>query len=321
MDFSKTISLNEDYSYSGECDPVALVQAGLCDPVRLFVKDEPHNIVKLSEGRVRLIMSVSLVDQLVERLLYTEQNKAEIKAWQEIPSKPGIGLHDDGIQAILDSVSPHYTEAAEADVSGFDWSVQEWELNADAEMRIMLAFTANKEARVVFDSLVRARTYCLARTLFSLSDGRLIAQRKPGIQLSGSFNTSSTNSRIRALLTRLVGAHWCVAMGDDCVESYVEGAIERYNELGHTVKFYKKCENDQFEFCSQVFDVKKRVAWPASLDKMLVRLLSHKLPTEEEKLGLTAQFLYEARHSPQLQEALYMLLSVGWLTDKLVTYD
>lgn len=317
MDLGKTMLPDEHYSYGPECDPVLLVQQGLCDPVRLFVKDEPHNVAKLSEGRVRLIMSVSLVDQLIERLLYTEQNKAEIKAWTDIPSKPGIGLHDGGIDAILDSVVPHYSEAAEADVSGFDWSVQEWELNADAEMRIKLAFAPNKESRVVFDSLVRGRTYCLARTLYSLSDGRLIAQRRPGVQLSGSFNTSSTNSRIRALLTRLVGARWCIAMGDDCVESYVEGAIKRYNELGHTVKFYKKCEDNRFEFCSQIFDVEKRKAWPASLDKMLVRLLSHRQPSEEEKLGLIAQFLYEARHSPELQEALHMLVSVGWLTDKL----
>ena len=46
-----------------------LVKAGLCDPIRVFVKNEPHSSKKLEEGRVRLIMSVSIVDQLVERVL------------------------------------------------------------------------------------------------------------------------------------------------------------------------------------------------------------------------------------------------------------
>jgi len=39
------------------------IRRGFLDPVRVFVKDEPHKKAKAIEGRHRLIMSVSIVDK------------------------------------------------------------------------------------------------------------------------------------------------------------------------------------------------------------------------------------------------------------------
>lgn len=40
-----------------------------CDPIKVFVKQEPHKRKKLDEGRLRLISSVSLIDTIIDRIL------------------------------------------------------------------------------------------------------------------------------------------------------------------------------------------------------------------------------------------------------------
>lgn len=47
--------------------PQQLMDYNLVDPVRLFVKNEPHASSKFKTGKMRLISSVSIVDQLIER--------------------------------------------------------------------------------------------------------------------------------------------------------------------------------------------------------------------------------------------------------------
>ena len=72
-----------------------LLDNNLVDPVRLFVKQEPHPSRKFLTGKMRLISSVSIVDQLVERLFHSYINNKFIEQWVNIPSKPGIGLTTD----------------------------------------------------------------------------------------------------------------------------------------------------------------------------------------------------------------------------------
>jgi hypothetical protein len=145
-------------------NPEELVKRGYCDPVRLFVKQEPHPRRKIEQRRFRLISSVSLADQLVERLLFGYQNRMEIALWRTTPSKPGMGLSllEQATAIWRDLVHKHSTApACEADISGFDWSVQEWELLADVEMRIALGRFPPKLAHAA-----RARFRCLAGSVF-----------------------------------------------------------------------------------------------------------------------------------------------------------
>lgn len=263
---------------SDELTAVDLVQLGLCDPVRLFVKQEPHPKRKIETRRFRLISSVSLVDQLVERLLFGYQNQLEIAMWKTCPSKPGMGLSEGSqADAIWEQVAYKHTTcpAVEADISGFDWSVQEWELRADVEMRIFLGGFHEKVARAA-----RNRFKCLSLSVFQLSNGTLIAQAIPGLMKSGSYCTSSSNSRIRCLMAKLIGSPWCIAMGDDSVEGYVPGAQEAYRKLGHDCKDYQLCEASyqktgtkliSFNFCSHYLSKRKfyLTSWPKTFLRYL----------------------------------------------------
>lgn len=256
--------------------PVELVAYGYCDPVRLFVKQEPHPVKKLAEGRFRLISSVSLVDQLVERMLFGPQNQLEIVEWRSIPSKPGMGLSvAEQAQSIFHEVrfKHNRSPACEADISGFDWSVQDWELWADVEMRISLSKGICDETA----NAMRTRFYCFMNSVFQLSNGTLIEQGLPGLMKSGSYCTSSTNSRVRCLMASLIGADWCIAMGDDSVEAYIQDARAKYGALGHTCKDYVPCSVgpdgtlESFNFCSHFIAEREfhLTSWPKTLFRFL----------------------------------------------------
>ncbi|ULN99194.1 RNA dependent RNA polymerase RdRp P1-P2 [Pterostylis polerovirus] len=285
-----------------------LVQNGLCDPIRLFVKGEPHKLSKLVEGRYRLIMSVSIVDQLVARVLFQNQNKREIALWRAIPSKPGFGLStDEQTMDFMDSLSAVVGASPETlcnhwqdlvlptDCSGFDWSVAQWMLEDDMAVRNRL--TINLSELTV--RLRNAWLKCIGNSVLCLSDGILLAQSLPGIQKSGSYNTSSTNSRIRVMAAYHVGADWAMAMGDDCLES-PNSNLDEYKDLGFKVE-----ASEKLEFCSHIFETPTR-ATPVNVGKMLYRLIHGynpecgNLEVVDNYLHAVISVLNELRHDPAL---------------------
>lgn len=274
--------------------PEELVMIGACDPVRLFVKQEPHKMSKIVTKRFRLISSVSLVDQLVERVLFGAQNRKEISMWKRVPSKPGIGLTDEMTRAVFADaqIASGLGRLAEADISGWDWSVQDWELEADVEIRVMLTRCLHESA----ERAMRNRMYCLSNSVFTFSDGEMRAQVYPGLMKSGSYLTSSTNSRCRVFDHYVLATDelsWVMAMGDDSVEVDISrdgksGAM-LYESLGKTVGMYNLCPVkdglvESFEFCSHRFNSANAV--PQNWAKMLARFVSNKSVTPELLIAL-----------------------------------
>lgn len=293
-----------EYKWSS---PEQAVLDGVTDPVRLFVKGEPHKLSKIQEGRFRLIASVSLVDQLVARMLFQDQNKMELRHFREIPSQPGMGLSSDDQVA---DFTARLCERAGApdpgelianwekwvvptDCSGFDWSVPFWLLEDDLEVRNLLTVGITPELK----SLRSVWLTCLGNSLLSLSDGCLLAQTTPGIQKSGSYNTSSSNSRIRVMMSKHAGASWCMAMGDDAIES-PDTDMGVYKSLGF------KCEvAEKFDFCSHIIQ-SPSVAIPCNVGKMLIGLLcgiSPESPLVQDRITWMiscSSVLQELRHLP-----------------------
>lgn len=269
------------------------------DPVRLFVKKEPHTQVKLSENRIRLISSVSIVDQIVERLLRGSINNFEIKEWQVIPSLPGIGLTTDDDFRIIASRIAKIADPAQTDVIGWDWSMQYWELLADA----VIASSMYKYFTDELHSALLSRAFFTAESIYSTSDGELFSlPLDDGIQLSGSYFTSSTNSRCRILAHILVHGRYkkAIAMGDDCIDQYNETLFEDYARLGHPLKFADRCTN-QIEFCSHVIEVTSDGDYlrhyPSNLGKQLFNLLNQ--PKHLVTKETLRQFLDPYRYHPE----------------------
>jgi len=313
------LNLLKDFDTTQNLLGQELVVRGLCDPCKLFVKQEPHKLEKLQEGRVRLIASVSIIDNMIARLLFGPQNDTEIENWQDCPSKPGMGLHDEGLEQLDNEVRSKMNSSllAEADISGWDFSMQSWDFDEDLERRAHL----NGGHNSLWYKVAKSHFYCMQRKLFVLSDGTLLEQQQPGIMPSGWYLTSSTNSFVRNLNSYYVQYSWhehdmwCIAMGDDSVEKYVPNAQEAYLALGKRCKMYNIIERD-FEFCSTRFPL-VGLGQPVNIDKLLVNFLSLGSLNDIEKSLHYSEFLYNIRNLPEDERIslIDFVKSTGWTSE------
>jgi hypothetical protein len=284
--------------------PQQMVERGLADPVAVSIKQEPNPERKTEDGNYRTVCQVSLVDQTVTRVMSHTQNDLEIKLWRTIPSKPGIGFSDDDSDHILAPVLKCLRNGTlmVSDIKGWDTAVQEWELLGAADSR---ADTSTGRG-TLYHKIMRNMAYVLSRCVYVLSDGTLLAQTIYGGQVSGGYNTSSDNSKIRVKGAWWVGASVVQAMGDDANEDFVENAVERYAALGKTLREYAPC-NGTLEFCSQV--IKPGKIYPIDSSKSLYRLLNS---TCQDKDQILRQYLEDNRHSPTRLSDITTIYESGW---------
>lgn len=281
-----------------------MIDYGLMDFVRVFVKDEPHKISKLKQGRVRLIMSVSLVDKIIEMVTSRALHKLEIEHWWEIPSKPGIGFTPEMDKLVYNDVMKHENMCF-ADISGWDWSVKPWLVRTAAEGKIRLCENPSE----VWKKLVRAEAIIETRSVYQFSDGVIVAPQFEGIVNSGKYKTSRDNSWMRVFLATLVGSNHTIAAGDDTVESFVEDAFDKYKALGWELKDYQRV-NDGFEFCSRWYE--EGNAYFLNVDKMLMNLL-HTKPKDWFEFDMyMLQFASNLSKHPIYEEILELINRVGY---------
>lgn len=256
--------------------PQQLVEAGLCDPIRCFIKAEPHKQSKLEEGRLRIIAGVSLVDNIIERILYRKQNEKEILNWKSIPFNPGMGLHDEGLVEIHRKMD-RFESKCESDISAWDWSVPAWLMEDAKDYRLLVAGLGKDTC---FARLVEARYQCHQKKVFYVG-GKLFAQERPGIVPSGSYLTSSDNSHMRymtSIIVQLMGGREdpdAEVMGDDGVELPVPDGQALYSSLGLLCKQYLLRPKGDYEFCSTYWPPGSELGWPVSWARTLYRYLSH----------------------------------------------
>jgi hypothetical protein len=306
------LNLLKDFDFNLDLSPWDLVRAGLVDCVKVFVKNEPHKASKLSEGRVRLIFSVSLIDNVIATLLSSNQNNAEKSMWQDIPCKSGMGLDDSGLRQLNQTIFDNLQGGlCEADVSGWDFCFQEQDFIEDLKRRTFL----NNGHGTVWEQIAKAHWFCMARKVMVLSDGSMYEQIYPGIMPSGWKNTTSTNTSVRAICAYDVIIHsggepFGIFMGDDGVERSAIGAVAGYLELGKIVKMYAQSSFDSFEFCSMKFD--GNLAVPLNVDKQLVNLFRSLPASYEDALDRYSQFEFEFRNHPEKDRLMHFINSSGW---------
>lgn len=274
-----------------------LIDGGFSDPLKVIVKNELHSQKKLKEGRVRLIMIESFLDQLIERFLFSDQNRAEILQHESLPSKPGMGLHDLGLASLLSNMK-ELTNPTASDAKAFDWSVEWWHLKLDAEVRIRCA---GLDPDSPLAKGYRNRMWCMAMSRFVFADGQTYDQTEPGVMKSGSFVTAATNSRIRHEISFLVhgavgggGRRLSVTMGDDCVESNPKGLslAEAYRPYGLQIE-----EAEVLEFCSHDF-TEANLFFPQGWAKSVGHYLQTKPRNKDHQREMYAGLVHTCRNHP-----------------------
>jgi hypothetical protein len=275
--------------------PIEIICAGLADAVRVFIKQEPHKRSKLVDKRYRLIFAVSLVDSLLERVVYQKRCKFEIESWATCPSKPGMGADDEGLSSLRAQLLDLLGKGCilDTDVSGWDWQLKWWIMYCGLFVDfIVMEVPPNSD----YFEIMFNHELCAARPVFSLSDGTLLQLIRALIMLSGRFVTSFRNSKCRVFIAKLAGSHKAMAMGDDCCEGLpvdlVDVVLSRYASFGYEGKIEHRVSTsiEGVVFCSNLFY--DRSAEPVNWLRTVFRYLSNPSPT----LAHFAQFMFEVRH-------------------------
>jgi len=196
------------------------------DPVRLFIKPEAHKKSKVADKRWRLIWGVSLVDQLVDRLIYEPMLEAEIKHCADIPAKPGYSFMRGGVDKFVRKYSNGSKKWLSFDAKSFDITAPSWALDAARQLTENMCANPDSAHFRTWVVLSQQREKAAQFGKFVFSNGCVCRKTKPCIQPSGRLTTISTNSKIVVLLRYLWDVHSkqsssassIVAMGDDTVQ-------------------------------------------------------------------------------------------------------
>lgn len=269
------------------------------DPIRLFIKPEPHSRAKLEAGRYRLISSVSIIDQIIDAMLFAPMNDRLL--WQPLhnPCKGGWSPYVGGWK-----VAP-MSGAMSLDKSAWDWSVQGWLFEMELQLRMDLCKTPN----AVWNELATWRYKSLfGCPTFITSGGLMLQQKSPGVMKSGCFNTLVTNSIMQSIVHHRacqesdIEPGWLWSLGDDTLQQLLTGsdreaymaALSQYCHVKHCV--------DGVEFAGMKFDLEGvHPLYPA---KHAFQLL-HMDPKIKKDMAVSYDLLYHrSRDSSYMKKLL-----------------
>lgn len=185
------------------------------DPIRLFIKPEPHKMEKIQTGRFRLISSISVVDQIIDHMLFDNFNAMLIKNYNHTPIKVGWAPVIGGWRTVQKCLWS-------TDKSSWDWTVTPWLLD------ILLDFIKESCENMTgeFSDLIDYRfKHLFVNPIYTTSNGLHLQQLYPGVVKSGSVLTITGNSvmqlalHYRAASEEKLELRDIMIMGDDVCES------------------------------------------------------------------------------------------------------
>jgi hypothetical protein len=190
-------------------------------------------------------MAVSLVDQVIDQMLFGDFNTNMIDLYGQIPCMPGWDPVLGGWKVIPSG-------KVGFDVRAWDWTVPGWLLDAELDLRHQL-LVGDLD---VWSELAHWRYSCLySDPRLMLSNGALFRQRVSGFVKSGAVNTIASNTNMRLLLHNYVSLAvgdplWAyfIAMGDD---AYQDPPSQDYVDYHSSIVELKEPVLE--EFCSHYF--------------------------------------------------------------------
>lgn len=251
-------------------------EPGSPDPIRVFVKHEPHKVSKLEEGRLRLISAVSLVDAMVDRVLFLWLAKSILERFGTNPMAVGWSPLAGGHRWVSDAFRG-YRKTRSLDMTAWDWTMPGWLILAIKDVIKDLLVCApgfwGEKVDARWEALFRDAWFCFG-------DGSLTQQRGWGIMKSGCYltiimNTISQLVRHSLVTTRLgLGYLPTIFLGDD--QTIVDfPRFQEYEAATRSLGFLLKdsvVEVDRIGFAG--FVVEPRAVYPEYREKH-VFLITH----------------------------------------------
>lgn len=219
----------------------------------VFIKEEPHKISKIKEGRFRLIIGSPLPFQVLCHMLFDDFNDKQIEKAYEIPSQQGIILNGGGWRVYY-NLWTSLGLSCGLDKKAWDWTVPGWKIRLALEFRKRMVYGRKYERWVYLAEKAYSALFDSPELI--LSDGSVYKQLFPGIMKSGCVNTISDNSVMQVIDHILVcqdrGVSWSPlprAVGDDtlsCPWQYTENS--GHDKYGAVVKSVSGMEFVGMEF-------------------------------------------------------------------------
>jgi hypothetical protein len=230
------------------------------DPIRLFVKREAHKASKVKDKRWRLIWGISLIDQVIDRMLYTPGNEAEIKSCADIPSKPGYSFKYGGYDRMVRKYDNHSKKWISFDARSFDISAPGWGLRAVRDFNQRQCLTGGVLLEK-WEKLSRHREEAVLYGSFVFSNGIVCQKTIAGLQPSGRFTTISSNCKLVVLTRVLYDIHHerptikdaMIAMGDDTVQDQLDDPQQFVDWIESRCGIHFTIESKQGTFPEQNF--------------------------------------------------------------------
>lgn len=188
------------------------------DPIRTFIKPEPITKAKYEKCKFRIISSVSIIDQIIDHMLFGDFNNQLVLNCHRTPVKTGWTPILGGWKEVPKS------NIVSTDKSSWDWTVHKWLLDAELEIRYLLCDNMREDWKDL--AIFRYRSL-FDNPTFVTSGGILLKQKVPGVMKSGCVNTIASNSIMQMILHYRVARElgmdkpFMWAMGDDVIQEDV----------------------------------------------------------------------------------------------------
>lgn len=262
----------------------SLFSGGKSDPLKVFVKQEPHKLDKLRDERYRLIAGVSLIDSIIDRILFKPYFDKVKDTIGHHPIMIGWSPVNDGVNIFHSLMGGYHEKYVCIDKSAWDWTFPSWLFDALLEIII----DTHIEPPSFWIELSRIRFKQLfEEPVWQFKDGLQVKQPVKGVQKSGCYLTILLNSMAQLYLHHLVSIRIkldfipFLCLGDDTIQVMDENLIKPYvselEKLGFKVKINV---SDVAEFCGYYLHKTKYL--PAYRDKHAFKL--RHLTLEEEVL-------------------------------------
>lgn len=214
------------------------------DPIKIFVKDEPHKRTKIAAGRERIIFALSVVDQMVDRLLFKPMIDVEVRNPGAVVAKAGWSPLPEGYQAI---VKQFPGDVMAVDKTAWDWTMPEWVVYAYFGIKMDQCVDSDD----LYEGMcwLRMMQVVGSEAYIRLPDGRQLQQDSVGLMKSGWLLTLSMNSMAQALQHAVasfaIGEEppRCWALGDDFISRAVSKPDDYVRELSRTGCLVKHAKN------------------------------------------------------------------------------
>lgn len=267
-----------------------------CDPIRLFIKPEPHKESKRQKKAWRLISSVSVVDQIIDHMLFDEFN-------QQVMSHFFSQVPQVGWAPVKQGWMHMPTQGIAMDKSGWDWTVRPWLFELVLQLRADLCVNITDEWLDLASWRYRS---LFQEPLFVTSGGVLFKQKQPGVMKSGCVNTIIDNSIMQGVLDKVVelktgiGSAWMMTMGDDTLQSPF---ANRAQEESYVRELSKYCLVKDVEHAVEFAGFRFNLNWvePLYTSKHCFVLLHLEDAYAKETVASYALLYHRSRKGPTIK--------------------